>query len=152
MKTVMQRNVIQYETKINPLVSNKVTIGKPIDNHKITVRKQIGNHKITIRKQIDDNMVTVREQKSNNKITRIHQNMQGGTLTYEDALLEVARLVGLQKNVLFYVVQRCIVKGDLLSGPITMDMMKASTEANGCCIKTSINRLIHRGGFGKRIG
>ena len=62
----------------------------------------------------------------------------------EIASEQVKRLYGLQRNILFQIVNHCISNGNLVTGPITLESLKALANTDIDTIKTAVQRLVNK--------
>jgi hypothetical protein len=80
---------------------------------------------------------------------------KGEALSVEkSALQEIQRVAGLQRKILFYIVEDCILRGELSTNPITTESLKNLTNADKDTVKTATQRLINKKlmqrGYGKK--
>jgi hypothetical protein len=71
-----------------------------------------------------------------------------------NAIQEVQRVFGLQRKILFYIVEDCILRGELSTSPITSESLKNLTNTDTDTVKTATQRLINKKlmqrGYGKK--
>lgn len=112
-------------------------------NNSETIQKQPQNNHKTINKQVVESLGNssqiVNEQFINNSQTKFPN------WNHDQAIVEYAKLVGFQKKVFLYIAKRCIANDSLVSGPITKQDLKNYISSDLDTIKTSIQRLVHKG-------
>jgi hypothetical protein len=112
-------------------------------NNSETIQKQTNNNYQTINKQVveslGNNSQIVNEQFRNNSETKFPK------WNHDQTIVEYAKLVGFQKKVFLYIAKRCIANDSLVSGPITKQDLKDYISSDLDTIKTSIQRLVHKG-------
>lgn len=142
----------------NQLVTNKEPISNQLVTQEVTNKEPIGNQLVTNKKAIINNKVTNKEPisnpTSNHHRQPISNQLVTPLVTSNEAKNAVKRLCGLQKKILFYVVEQCVNDGHLTSGPITNETFREVANAGAHTVKTAVQRLIHKGllqrGEGKR--
>jgi predicted transcriptional regulator len=58
---------------------------------------------------------------------------------------DISLLTGLQKKILFFIVEDCIYRGQLISGCITNEALREITKTTANTVKTAVQRLIKKG-------
>lgn len=107
---------VQQVTTLEPQLPSKESNSNPISNH---VTPHISN-------QLASPQVT---------------NFTSGELTLDS----VRRLYGHQRNILFYIVEHCSLRGQLTSGPITNEALRLLTRTDADTVKTAVQRLVKKG-------
>ncbi len=107
-----------------------------LDNKEETYGKQLDNHPITLRKQSDNIAITpsttIREQLDNEFAADSLKN-------------RLLHLVGIQREILEFVVEFCHLRELTETGPIETFLLAQHVQASYGSIKVSINRLISKG-------
>lgn len=107
-----------------------------LDNKKETKREQLDNHSITDGKQSDNISITpsatIREQLDNEFAANSLKN-------------RLLHLVGIQREILEFVVEFCQLRELTETGPIETFLLAQHVQASYGSIKVSINRLINKG-------
>lgn|SRR3989338_1065328 len=120
-----------------------IDVYEQFTNKSETIQKQSTNNLKTLSKQVveslGNNSPTVNEQFINNSQTKFP------TWNHDQTIVEYAKLVGFQKKVFLYIAKRCIANDSLVSGPITKQDLKDYISSDLDTIKTSIQRLVHKG-------
>jgi hypothetical protein len=138
----------------NCFPNDSKTIGKQLVNDSNTTDKLLVNDSKTIGKQFEHNLETIGKQSGDvfpNDSKTIGKQLVNNSNTNlspwdEDKYVhEYAKLVGFQKQVLLYIVKRCIANDSLVSGPIAKQDFKEHVSPNLDSIKTTIQRLVHKG-------
>ena len=57
----------------------------------------------------------------------------------------IKRIYGLQRKILFFIVGDCVLRGQLTSGPITVEMLKHITYTDTNTVKTALQRVVKKG-------
>lgn len=136
-------NVVQNSSASYESVSNQSYNGyQPENNQKVNINEPVTNQK-------ENKLLNSYQPISNQISNQICQNSDLETninfrdiWTFEKALYEVSRLVGLQKKILLFIGTRCISKDSLSSGPISLQELKQLLETDIDTIKTATQRLV----------
>lgn len=131
VQSILQNTFIQEETGNDS--------GNTTDNKQVTIKKQRDNIKITAVKQPDNIQVTTREQPDNSI-----GNITGNAESLPYLIDSVKKLAGIQKNILFYILNVCAARGVLDTGNIlSSDLANAANCSIGSA-KTSLIRLLEK--------
>ena len=128
--------------KDNKLVNNWETEGNPIGNQMETVDYQ----KNTIGKQSVSNKKTIGKPNRNQKLSLnssqlVHQNANVKEDFYE-IVNKIKTLVGLQKILLYYIVENCKSRGLLYTDKITNELLRELLKTDAHSVKTTVQRII----------
>jgi hypothetical protein len=145
---VIEKPII--ENTGNQLVTNKVPESKQIEINQIsnsiqkeTYLESINNQKdtksVNIVNKIESNSNLISNQLVNKKNIKSSYKIIDRS-TYE----EIQRVSGLQRKILFYIVEDCILRGELNTNPITMECLKMLTNADKHTLKTATQRLVNK--------
>ncbi len=129
------------------------TISKPIDNKNESYSEQLvnplGNEtKTKVEQEITISKPLVNE--SDTKVEPIREPIKG--IISEpivnqlvNNLETVSRLYGLQRTLLFYIVENCRSRGLLYTSPITNEVLQVLLNRKADIVKTTTQRLINKG-------
>lgn len=140
---LLEEDIELAVTKPNNTCSESVTNGEPTGNQLVTIEESKSNH-------LDINEGSNRTNKesiSNPPSKQISNQINHFPITYQsqiDAKDIVRRLVGLQKKILFFIVDDCVFRNQLYTGPIPTDALKQVTSADTDTLKTAVQRLINK--------
>jgi predicted transcriptional regulator len=121
------------QTFNNQLAIDSQTIDNHLANNKQPVDKHIANDQQPISNQLATNSQTIGNQLANDLFT----DADGVTK-------EIKRLVGLQKQLLFFIVDNCSERKQLETQPLTRDELESVLNTNGSVINTVVQRLAER--------
>jgi predicted transcriptional regulator len=115
-------------------------LGNVLDNKKATASENtqgthgehLDNVSITHREQLDNNQITIREQLDN--------DLSAGSLKNR-----LAKLSGLQRQIIDCVLDICLAREATNTGPIETSLLSQYINANYGTTKTSLNRLVNKG-------
>jgi predicted transcriptional regulator len=116
----------------NNLDTDSIAIKKQIDIALVTIEKQIGSH-------LDNNSDTLREQLDNE-------------LNPNSLINRLAKLSGIQRKILEFVVDICLAKNTLETGPIQTEIVTQYVNTTYGSTKISINRLINKEFLSRKKG
>ncbi|MBV9576296.1 MAG: hypothetical protein JO149_06705, partial [Gammaproteobacteria bacterium] len=135
-------NVINKESNSNQLVINSISESNQNGNNQSLKVTNIESKSNPISNQISNHLLDSNSKK--NTSISIERNV----------VEEIQRVTGLQRKILFYIVEDCILRGELSSNPITTELLQKLTNADIDTLKTATQRLINKNfmerGDGKR--
>jgi predicted transcriptional regulator len=145
-------NVTNDEIKplISKPISNQLKIKKQPNKNQTDIKKEsILAYKVTnikpaiTPKESNDNQISnqIAPKISNQLVSQLVTNGAPVELTLDS----VRRLYGHQRNILFYIVEHCSLRGQLTSGPITNESLRFLTKTDADTIKTAVQRLVKKG-------
>ncbi len=138
----------------NQLVTNKESISNQLDTNKEPEKESISNQLDIKKTGLATNKESISNHISNRNKISISNQLDIKTPKLEETLTSIKRLYGLQRKILFYVVNHCCMRGQLSSGEITNESLRLLAKTNANTIKTAVQRLISKGllkrEFGKR--
>lgn len=131
------------QTATNKDLENTNPIDNILDNKLDTY---IDNNQATIGKQFDINSISIRKQSGNEQITDKIANRQQLDNSLNPASLQnrVAKLSGIQRRILDFVVDICSARETLETGPIETKILSQHIKTTYGSTKISINRLIEK--------
>lgn len=121
------------QTISKQLVNNKKTISEQTE----TISKQQENIKKTISEPIREQVTPLISKQLANQLG--NNEIEIGSIA--DA---VSRLFGLQRKLLFYIVENCRSRGLLRTTPVTNELLRKMLDTDPNSVKTSIHRLINK--------
>jgi predicted transcriptional regulator len=123
-------------------ISNQLVINKePIGNQLVNKNEPQKTNKESISNPISNRN---KEPNSNQLVTQL--------VTDKTSLERVKKLWGLQKKILFYIVESCMARGQLTSGAITNETFRIIANTDADTVKTAIQRLKNKGLITKEPG
>jgi len=131
--------------KENP-VEKTVTINEPLSNQQDTNHKPISNQIVNESPTLVIKQEPYRNPTSNHISNQKNEIISNASpiLVEVNAIDIIQRVAGLQRKILFYIVEDCILKGTLYSSPITTETLKSITNADTNTVKTATQRLINK--------
>lgn len=135
---ISNQKVTESEPNSNQLVTNKEPYKEPISNQLVTEKHIPSDDKVTQKEPISNPT-------SNRNKKPISNQLVIQLVTNTDAKTAIKRLYGLQRKILFYIVDHCVSEGHLISGAITNEALREITKTDADTIKTAVQRLIHKG-------
>ncbi|MBL0942300.1 MAG: hypothetical protein IBJ00_06230, partial [Alphaproteobacteria bacterium] len=138
--------LIEEQTE-NKKVTISTQTGLQNENLKYTNREQTKNISETLIKHIEDKEETNSTLFREPILSQSSHNQPGYLPLIEIKSDALRRLCGHQRKLLFYIVNQCVLRGQLSSGPITTEALAEVIGAHGMTVKTSIQRLIGKGFF-----
>lgn len=147
--------------KNDKLVPKESTLNnekKLIDNNSSKDREQldniISNNQILIEKQIDINSISNKEQKGSeieNNLGLFREQIDN-ELNPNSLPNRLIKLSGIQQKILEFVIDICLAKDALETGPIQTTVLTQYVNTSYGSIKISINRLINKGFISRKKG
>lgn len=132
--------------------SNRNQLDINLKSEKIPIRYQLDinnksnrNHKDIEKNKLDTKLEPIRNPKRDQNHIYIVSNQQSVSQQKELASDSFRRLYGLQRKIVFYVVNQCVLRGQLNSGPITNESLRELTNTDSNTIKTALTRLVNKG-------
>lgn len=149
----IQAKETTQEMPLNIEVIKKESISNQSVTENESHRNQIVTKPLERVNQQDTNSNRISNRFSNQSI--VAETPQSGLLNdVTSASQEVQRIYGLQRKILFYIVEDCIFRGELFTNPISTESLKNLTNADKDTVKTATQRLINKNmvtrGYGKK--
>lgn len=148
---------LKKESNVESINQEKDTNNEPSSNHSNTIKEAVSNHKEVKYTALVTKMEPFVNQTSNpisNQIVEMEAPITPQFFYEKNANDIIQRVSGLQRKILFYIVQDCILKGTLYSSPITTETLKLLTNADTDTVKTATQRLVNKNlisrGYGKK--
>ena len=121
---------------------------KQIDNNETIIGKQKRNKKETVKKQLANNPLDqkIAKETISEPISKpLDAPDINSKQEYKTTLEGVKGLCGIQRKILFYIVEDCSSRGLLITSYIQNETLRLLTNTDAHSVKTSIQRLIHKG-------
>ncbi len=141
---VQNESLAMREHSENNKIIKKENVDKPLVNKQITNGVQLDNKQITIRLQTDNK----KSDKNNKRITQglTKQITNGVQLDNKQITnLTIETLVGHEKKLLLFINEECRLIGDLITSPITNELIRNSLNCSMNTAKMIIHRLVKKG-------
>lgn len=126
----------------NQLVTNKESISNQlvpdIGNQLVTNKESIGNHS---KKHVDHKEIN--KESIGKPIGNRNKESIGNQLVTTNDL--VSKTNGIQRKILFCIVDDCVFRGRLVSGFISNEMLREITKTTAKTVKTATQRLVKKG-------
>jgi predicted transcriptional regulator len=147
----------------NQLVNNQETIGKQLVNNQETIRKQgahlIGKQLVNNKEkniELVNNQETISKPIGKQEAPPISKQLVNQLVnkesTHARTLEAVKQLCGLQRNLLFYIVEDCKSIGLLHTMPITNESLRILLNTDAHSVKTTVQRLTKKGMINRKEG
>lgn len=111
-----------------------------IDNKQISIEKQLDNIQDTIRKHTGNKEETTQETTQETIRKQLDISLDPTTLYNQ-----LIKLSGLQKNILNFIIDVCILRNGLETGPIETSTIAMCVKTTTGSVKISLKRLIDKG-------
>lgn len=134
-------------------VTNRVSIGNQSDTNKESIRNHIDidTHTSVTKPESMGNLISNHISNQTHEVITTNKTGFNVSLNVSDLIQRVA---GLQRKILFHIVEDCILNGTLSSSPISNESLKQLTNADKDTIKTATQRLVNKNlisrGYGKK--
>ncbi len=141
ISSISKANTVVNITEVLPVINEikpylSIETDTKIDNEQETIEQQLGNKQKTIRKHIED------KEETNQETIRQQLDISLDPTTLYNQLI---KLSGIQKNILNFIIDVCMLRNGLETGPIETSTIAMCVKTTAGSIKISLKRLIDKG-------